>query len=181
MAMLNKLFLVLLLSLSCSFQMVFGAQNEEAEDHCRAFLTDAKTAPIYDKAVRDLSADKEAEKWCRLVLEDNQLPMNIRGVVLEGLVHLLMVHTTMGLEDRKDDAYELHQALVMNFPDNARFLYRAASYAADVMGKPEEALQALRARIKDVRESTDDEVQDAAAARGLLDHLESIEASKEEL
>mmetsp|Transcript_52392 Transcript_52392/g.67190 ORF Transcript_52392/g.67190 Transcript_52392/m.67190 type:complete len:94 (+) Transcript_52392:339-620(+) len=93
----------------------------------------------------------------------------------------MMAHTSLGLEDRKEDAYDLHQQLVMNFPDSARFLYRAASYASDVMGKPQEALVALKARMTDLREETDTEKQEVKLCQGLLEHLQTIEDSNEEL
>ena len=49
----------------------------------------------------------------------------------------------------------LHKELVMTFPDSARFLWRAAVYANEVMDQPEEAVRALKARVDDVEESED--------------------------
>ena len=40
----------------------------------------------------------------------------------------------------------MHKALVMEFPDVARFLLHAARHAIEVMGEPEEARTALAAR-----------------------------------
>ena len=72
-------------------------------------MTSPKTAPIAPHAVRDVAADAEAERWCRQVLDDPALPLEIRGVVMEGLVHLLEVHTSRGIADRQADAYAMHQ------------------------------------------------------------------------
>ena len=49
----------------------------------------------------------------------------------------------------------LHKEMVMAFPDSARFLWRAAVYAHEVMGQPEEAVRALKARVDDVAENDD--------------------------
>lgn len=155
--------------------------SNQAEGHCQRFLTDPKTAPIV-QGPRNLEVDSEAEVWCRLVLEDQNLPPNIRGVVMEGLVHLLMKHVDQGIGDRKDDAYELHQSLVMEFPDSARFLVQAAIFANEKMGKPEEAVKALQSRLKDVHKNTDEEKELAEMGYRLLEHLETlIETTSKEL
>jgi len=72
-------------------------------------LTSPKTAPIAPNAERHLENDNAAEVWCRQVLEDLDLPPAIKGVVMEGLVHLFEAHTTLGLADRQADAYAMHQ------------------------------------------------------------------------
>ena len=59
-------------------------QNAEAERHCQMFLTDPKTAPISTSAKRELEADSISETWCKKVLDDENLPLNIRGVIMEG-------------------------------------------------------------------------------------------------
>ncbi len=64
----------------CVLQLGSCAQNEEAERHCREFLTNPTTAPISQSAKRELLDDLEAEKWCDLVLADADLPLNIRGM-----------------------------------------------------------------------------------------------------
>jgi hypothetical protein len=56
-----------------------------------------------------LAADTAAEAWCAQVLADPTLPPAIQGVVMEGLVHLFEAHTTLGLADRRADAYAMHQ------------------------------------------------------------------------
>eukprot|EP00613_Pedinella_sp_CCMP2098_P007904 CAMPEP_0171676680 /NCGR_PEP_ID=MMETSP0990-20121206/54589_1 /TAXON_ID=483369 /ORGANISM="non described non described, Strain CCMP2098" /LENGTH=175 /DNA_ID=CAMNT_0012262927 /DNA_START=70 /DNA_END=597 /DNA_ORIENTATION=+ len=148
-----------------------GARNDEAEGHCQRFLTDPTTAPIVDNP-RNLEVDNEAERWCRLVMDDNDLPQNIRGVVMEGLTHLLMKHIDQGLADRKNDAYELHQSLVTTFPDSARFLVQAAIFANEKMGRPGEAVTALKARLGDVQQKSDEEKELVAMGRRLLEHLD---------
>ena len=59
----------------------------------------------------------------------------------------------------------------VEFPDVARFLLHAATYAADVMGKPEEAITALTARLRDVKQNTDEEKEEYAEAEKLLARL----------
>jgi len=142
------------LALAC-----FGAaeQNAEAEGHCKKFMTPPDTAPISPKANanRDLVVDAEAEKWYKQVLAGPYLPENIRGVIMEGFTHLWMEHSRRGLADRKADARQFQQDLVVMLPDSARFLIIAAAYAADDMGRPDEAITALRARLRDVARNTD--------------------------
>jgi hypothetical protein len=149
-----------------------GVRNGEAEDHCRDFLTNPATAPITRKSTRDLGADAAAEGWCRAVLADEQLPLQIRSTVMEGLLHLMMEHTRLELKDRKGEAFAMHKALVMEFPDVARFLLHAARYAIEVMGEPEEARTALAARVKDLKQETDEERREVAEAVKLLAWLE---------
>lgn len=166
MKVLHALFCLLL-----SITLSFGLKNPEAEHQCQKFLTSHTTAPISPHAIRNLAIDVEAESWCRLVLEDGDLPLEIRGVVLEGLVHLLMTHTAGGLSDRRSDAYELHQELVMKFPESPRFLLQAADYAARVMGKPDEAISALENRLWSVDKESDQDKAEAEAAERLLTTL----------
>jgi hypothetical protein len=166
------------LFLLCVSGVLFVAQ---AEGHCQRFLTNPTTAPIVE-GPRNIDVDNEAERWCRLVLEDENLPLNIRGVVMEGLVHMLMKQISQGLSDRKNDAYELHQSLVMDFPDSARFLVQASIFASEQMGKPEEAIKALRSRLGDVQQNTDEEKELADMGRRLLESLEDFKSdSKPEL
>ena len=63
--------------------------------------------PIHPSATK-------AERHCRLVLEDDSLPEQIRGVVLEGMVNLLEHHTRAKLAPRQADAMQLHKMLVMH-------------------------------------------------------------------
>ena len=104
---------------------VAAVQDAEAENHCRGFLTNPATAPVSRHAKRNLTVDQEAESWCRRVLHDDDLPNEIRGVVLEGLVLVLEKHVLQGLDDRAEDAMKIHKELVMTFPDSSRFLRRA--------------------------------------------------------
>ena len=83
-----------------------------------------------------------------------------------------MAQTYYEIADRSKEAYNFHQELVLFFPESARFLYRAADYAVNKMGKPDEALVALKARLNDVRKETDEEKSEAAQAQALLEKLE---------
>jgi len=61
----------------------------------------------------------------------------------------------------------------MTFPDVAKFLRKAAEYAAYTVGDPEAARVALKARLQDVRRETEEEQAEAAAAEALLAHLDA--------
>lgn len=160
--------LFFLLGLFCVF--IECRQNREAEAHCQGFLTDKETAPISPVAQRVLAVDNEAEAWCRQVLADDDLPLNIRGVVLEGLSHLLMQHTYSGLADRGEDALKIHQELVMLFPESPRFLVQAALHASKI-GKVNEAIAALSARLEDTDSSSVELSELQETGRRLLDDL----------
>ena len=160
------------LRLTLSTLLVHGAlalRDAEAEQHCQRFLTSPNTAPISPTATRVLEVDDKAEVYCRRVLEDPTLPLQIKGVVLEGLTYVLEQQSVMGLASREAEAMALHQEMVMAFPDSARFLHRAASYAYETMHQPEEAAQALKARVNDV---VDTEAGEKGMAKRLLARLQ---------
>lgn len=159
-----KLFAFLLFANTAS-----ASQNKEAEEHCQKFLTNQKTAPIVN-GPRDLAIDSEAEKHCLLVLDDQDLPLNIRGVVLEGMSHMYMKHEQQGLQDRGVDAHALNTKLVMLFPEVPRFLLTAALYARRI-GKVKEAITALTNRVEDLVETSDEDAEHVQLIRRLLDEL----------
>ena len=140
------------------FLFIFGVaatQNKEAEEHCQKFLTSPNTAPIVN-GPRDLAVDTEAERWCKLVLSDPDLPLNIRGVVLEGLAHMYMKHEQQQLNDRSVDAYATNEQLVLLFPDSPRFLLTAALYARRI-GKIKEAYNAITSRVDDLVSTSEED------------------------
>ena len=116
---------LLLVTCLLSACVTVAERNAEAEDACRAFLVAPATAPISKASTRDLESDAIAEKWCKQVLEDPDLPAQIRSTVMEGLLHLMMEQTRRGLVDRKAEAFAMHKELVMHFPEVARFLLQA--------------------------------------------------------
>jgi len=67
----------------------------------------------------------------------------------------------------------------MEFPDVAKFLRKAAQYAAYTVGDPEAARVALKARLGDVRRETEEEQEEAAAAEALLADLDAKVAREE--
>ena len=159
------------------FATTSGIRNAEAEENCRKFLINPDTAPIVRKSTRDLDEDKISEDWCQLVLKDDELPAQIRSTVMEGLAVLFLEHTRLNIADRRAEAYAMQKALVMQFPDVARFLLFAARYAIEVMGEPQEAHAAISARIGDLQQNTDEEKDEVAQIQGLLDWLEKNQSN----
>jgi hypothetical protein len=67
----------------------------------------------------------------------------------------------------------------MAFPDVPKFLRKAAEYAAFTMGLPGAAREALRARLRDVRRESAEDLAEAAAAEALLAELDAAAAEAE--
>ena len=72
--------------------MVYGQQNIEAEAICAPFLTSPQTTPLDPAIKRNLTLDENAEFECEIVLQDANLPVQIRGTIHEGLSYLAVRH-----------------------------------------------------------------------------------------
>lgn len=77
------LYLALLLFILIS--ITNGKRNSEEEEICQTFLTSKSSAPISIHATnRNLKYDEDCEFSCELVLQDQELPIQIRYIdVLE--------------------------------------------------------------------------------------------------
>eukprot|EP00981_Chlorochromonas_danica_P013137 scaffold5903_cov165-Ochromonas_danica.AAC.12 len=118
-----SLFLVLL-----DDRVVHGQRNERDEILCRNFLTSPETAPILPSLTRDLHTDEAGEFSCELVLQDRDLPIQIRLTIHEGLFHLAQRHVEMG-EHRGLVAAKHANIMSEILPQNAEFRLKAGYWA----------------------------------------------------
>jgi len=118
-------------------------RNAREESVCRPFLTSSLTSPLVASTKRNLKRDEDAEFSCELVLQDVNLPMQIRVTIHEGLAWLAIRHVQMGLVRHKTVIRHL-QLLAKMVPKNFGFQYRAGSWGLDVfVNQPEEAVHNL--------------------------------------
>jgi hypothetical protein len=109
---------------------VFAARDAEAEEKCQAFLLSPIASPLNERMDRNLRIDEDAEFWCELVLQDLDLPAQIRVTVHEGLSYLATRHVQMGLQ-RQKDVYRHVKILAQILPTSFRFNSRAGYWAMD--------------------------------------------------
>ena len=71
-------------------------RNVAEEAICRPFLTSPKTSPLLKHVPRNFTKDEDGEFSCELVLQDVNLPAQIRVTIHEGLSLLMMRHVALG-------------------------------------------------------------------------------------
>ena len=124
-------YLALYLAIVCALQcLVFAVRDAEAEEKCQAFLLSPVASPLKENLKRNLRIDEEAEFFCELVLQDVDLPPQIRVTVHEGLSYLATRHVQMGLQ-RQNDVYRHAKILAQYIPSSFKFNSRAGYWALD--------------------------------------------------
>jgi hypothetical protein len=132
---------------------ILAQRNAEEEAICAPFLTSPSTSPLVRHLVRNITVDENAEFSCSLVLQDAQLPLQIRATVHEGLYHLAMRHIEQGyimssakfekttLIPREVSAYYHAKQLARIFSSSCQFQYNAGMWSMHALiGKSDEAV-----------------------------------------
>lgn len=109
---------------------VYAVRDAEAEEKCQAFLLSPVASPLNERLDRNLKIDEDAEFFCELVLQDLDLPAQIRVTIHEGLSYLATRHIQMGLQ-RQKDVYRHVKILAQILPTSFRFNSRAGYWAMD--------------------------------------------------
>lgn len=112
--------------------LVVAQRNHEAESMCQPFLTSNFSSPLIPGIQRNLKIDEDGEYFCELVLQDRDLPPQVRVTIHEGLSYLAIRHVQMGLE-RHHDAFRHLKILAQMVPSNFNFNFRAAIWSLDPM------------------------------------------------
>eukprot|EP01040_Poterioochromonas_malhamensis_P004717 gene4717-5056_t len=136
-----------------SFVCVYGQRNAEEEAICAPFLTSKATSPLIKHLIRNITFDEHAEYSCELVLQDQQLPLQIRVTIHEGLYNLALRHIEQGytgtsaiaekttLIPREFVAYDHAKKLANFMLGSCYFQYTAGTWAMHPMiGRSEEAI-----------------------------------------
>jgi hypothetical protein len=117
--MLSHLVVVLIV---CCIIVCHGQRNAEEEAICAPFLTSPNSSPLVEGLQRNLKYDEDAEFSCELVLQDVQLPPQIRLTIHEGLYYLAVRHIQMGLHRERTAARHAKHLAAM-VPRNFNFQY----------------------------------------------------------
>lgn len=80
-----------------------AVRDAEAEEKCQAFLLSPVASPLKENLNRNLRIDEDAEFFCELVLQDVDLPAQIRVTVHEGLSYLATRHVQVVAHDTCHD------------------------------------------------------------------------------
>ena len=117
--------LTILLALSTS--AVLAKKNAQEEAICQPFLTSRATSPLMPNLNRNITYDEDGEFACELVLQDVDLPVQIRATIHEGLGWLAIRHIQMGLVREKVAAR--HFSLLAELsPKTFDFAYKAGMF-----------------------------------------------------
>lgn len=114
--------------------VIFGAwsasavRNGKEEAICAPFLTSPKSSPLIPDLKRNLKYDEDAEFSCELVLQDEDLPMQIRLTIHEGLYYLAVRHIQLGLH-RERTAARHAKLLAVIVPKSFRFQYAFGTWS----------------------------------------------------
>jgi len=103
-------------------------QNVASEGICQYLLTNKKTTPLDPANKRNLTFDEDAEFECELVLQDLQLPKQIRSTIHEGLSWLAVRHVQAGLRRHVDVVRHMDHLLHIS-PHHHSFAYRAGYWS----------------------------------------------------
>jgi hypothetical protein len=146
-------FAVTLLTILFTLLAISAQRNAEEESICAPFLTSSSTSPLVRHLIRNITVDENAEFSCNLVLQDVQLPLQIRATVHEGLYHLAMRHIEQGyvmssaklekttLIPREVSAYYHAKQLARIFTSSCQFQYNAGVWSMHALvGKSDEAV-----------------------------------------
>ena len=99
---------------------------------CRPFLS-GKNSPLGLINPRNLSLDENGEYECEIVLQDLELPLQIRATIHEGLSILAIKHCNLGLRRQIDIVRHL-EILTGMIPSAFPFSFRSGIWAMDVLG-----------------------------------------------
>lgn len=110
--------------------VTFSQQNSQEEAICRPFLTSRMTSPLVPNLRRNLTIDEDGEFACELVLQDLQLPMQIRATIHEGLGWLAIRHCQMGL--LRQSTVTRHFGILADIaPSQINFALKAGTFLLD--------------------------------------------------
>ena len=104
-----------------------STRNAAEEAICRPFLTSKTTTPLIRTLPRNFRVDEDGEFSCELVLQDVNLPAQIRITIHEGLSLLLMRHIALGKNRYKTVIRHL-RLLAQYIPTNFAFSYNAGKW-----------------------------------------------------
>lgn len=122
-------------------ETVQAARNAEEEAICAPFLTSKATSPLIGGLKRNLKVDEDGEFSCELVLQDENLPMQIRLTIHEGLSWLAIRHVSMGLQRQRAVVRHLRLMTALS-PKTFDFSYRAGLWGLDPeVAEPEKAIE----------------------------------------
>jgi len=99
-------------------------RNVAEEAICRPFLTSPKTSPLLKHVPRNFTKDEDGEFSCELVLQDVNLPAQIRVTIHEGLSLLMMRHVALG-KPRYKTAVRHLRLLAQMIPSKFSFSFNA--------------------------------------------------------
>ena len=129
--------------LVCAARFVVSERNAEAEALCQPFLVSPQTTPLNGALKRNLVLDEDREFNCELVLQDRDLPPQIRLTIHEGLFYLAIRHVHLGLQ-RQATVMRHSRILREMIPKSKSFAVRAGLWAMDpAIAQPQEAIEAL--------------------------------------
>jgi hypothetical protein len=132
---------------------ILAQRNAEEENICAPFLTSRNSSPLLKNLRRNISYDENAEFSCQLVLQDVELPLQIRVTVHEGLYNLALRHIEQGysastsraekssLLPREEVAFHHAKSLARILLKSCDFQYNAGMWAMHPMlSRPDEAI-----------------------------------------
>jgi hypothetical protein len=129
--------------IACVTWSVFSERNAEAEALCQPFLVSPQTTPLNGALKRNLVLDEDREFNCELVLQDRDLPPQIRLTIHEGLFYLAIRHVHIGLQ-RQATVMRHIRILREMIPKSRSFAIQAGLWGMDpAIAQPEEAVEAL--------------------------------------
>lgn len=118
-----------------------STRNAAEEAICRPFLVSKTTSPLLKHIPRDLKKDEDGEFSCELVLQDVNLPAQIRVTIHEGLSLLMIRHIALG-KPRHKSALRHLRALSQIIPSKFSFSYNAGIWSLNTrINQPESAVQ----------------------------------------
>ena len=121
--------------------VVPSTRNAAEEAICRPFLTSHKTSPLLNHVARDFRVDEDGEFSCELVLQDVNLPAQIRVTIHEGLSLLMMRHVALGKPRHKTAVRHL-RLLAQIIPGKFSFSLNAGVWGlARPISQPDLAVQ----------------------------------------
>jgi hypothetical protein len=145
-SVLQYLLLVLAGGLACSLADETTAKaaptrNAAEEAICRPFLTSPKTSPLIRHTPRDFRKDEDGEFSCELVLQDTNLPVQIRVTIHEGLSLLMKRHVALGKARHKTAVRHL-RILAQAIPTKFSFSFDAGVWSLmRPINQPDEAVK----------------------------------------
>lgn len=123
--------------------LIAPTRNAAEEAICRPFLTSKSTSPLVRNLARDFRVDEDGEFSCELVLQDVNLPAQIRITIHEGLSLLMMRHIALGKNRYKTLIRHL-QKMAQYIPSKFTFSLNAGKWGLmPAIRQPEQAVENL--------------------------------------